>query len=135
MRPVLMVALLNLTACSDATAPGARITGTWIYSASFFSAGNQCNATGIRMTFAHNGRNFSGSTTGGNLNCIGGPPGGPLGNFQVVGGRVSGDSVSFELQPLDWSNSGVMVGNSITGTAVSGTGVDTRTGTFSALRQ
>ncbi|MGH7426768.1 MAG: hypothetical protein ACREJ4_00090 [Candidatus Methylomirabilaceae bacterium] len=48
---------------------------------------------------------------------------------------MSGDSVSFELQPLDWSNSGVMVGNSITGTAVSGTGVDTRTGTFSALRQ
>ena len=129
------VALLAfaLSACSDSTGPAARLAGTWSYSATLSSSGNLCHVSGIRMSLTSSERTFSGSTTGGSISCIGGPPGGPMQNFTVVAGRVTGDSVAFDLNPLEWRHQGRFLGDSIKGSVlVLAIG---NTGTFTALRQ
>jgi hypothetical protein len=105
-------------ACSDSTGSASRVAGAWTYSATFFSSGNRCDVSGIRLSLTASERTFTGSSTGGSISCIGGPPGGPLQNFTVAAGRVTGDSVAFDLNPLEWRHQGRLLGDSIGGSVL-----------------
>jgi hypothetical protein len=136
------LAVFAVTAgCSDLTGPSIpEVTGQWTYNATNLqSSGVTCGITGVTLSVTHqSGENFSGSTSGGTLNCSDGQQSisEPLANLTIVSGVVrENGSISFNLQSQDWTNTGSLAGASMSGSTSLRAGDFTLTGSFSASRQ
>jgi hypothetical protein len=103
-------AFLGLACGQDeATGPTPRtIAGTYMYTFTDVTNGSGLTCSGsATMPLTQSGTGFSG-TYSGSIACNGGAA--QLVAGQVVNGRVSGDSVSFDLDDEGWHNSGVFEG-------------------------
>lgn len=143
-RAILVVALFAIVGCGGGdTGPStANISGTWSYAATnLVGGGITCSAAGTTLTLSQSGATFSGSYAGGTLTCSApgvAPQSSPVGSGIVVSGNVGVTSVSFNFDTSDWSNTGTISGNSMSGTAhvivTDGTNTLTLTGNFAAAR-
>ena len=121
-----------LSACKgDSTGPAAQdVAGTYIYSFSI----NSCSAH-FTMPIQQSGATFSGTYTGW-LVCSGDSL---IAAGKVVQGKVSGDSIWFDLDDPSWYDVGVIQGTTWSGTFnVNGTfgGMPvTLAGNFTAVKQ
>ena len=108
---------LAAVACSDSTGPkNANVSGSWTYSVSNLSGGGlSCNATGTAVTISQTGTTFTGSYSGGTLNC-GSVGSVGVGTGTVANGTVTNNAVTFNFDTQDWTNTGTVSGNSLAGT-------------------
>jgi len=140
---VFSAALFLSLGCSDSTGPKlAAVAGVWAYSTTNVQgSGANCSSTGTILTLTQSGATFSGTYAGGTLTCT--TPLGPvvqqIPTGVVANGTVSESAVSFNFDTSDWTNTGSISGNTMTGTLVvhvTFSGVSAvLTGSFTATKQ
>lgn len=139
-----LFALSGAISCSGDKVSGpkdADVSGAWTYNADVGSGGVSCMIRGRVLTFTQSGSTFSGTWNGGTIFCTlnGVTSGGTAGNGVVAGGTVSINNVNFNFDTPDFSNTGVISGATISGTASAKvnatTGTVIATGAFSAVRR
>ena len=146
MNRMLVLGALLLAACGgDSNGPSLpTVAGSYSLSQSNVAGGGiSCNALGTTMTLTQSGATFSGNYSGGTLTCTG--PGGQfsngIGSGTVANGTVNQNgAVAFDLDTQDWHLAGNLSGSSMSGTVtvrlnLTGSGVQTLTGNWSAARQ
>lgn len=142
-RAALCLALLPaLSGCEAVFGPSARMEGTWSYAATSLAGGGWvCEVSGMVLSLQQYGNEFSGSATGGAMECVRGeedPVVRTFGTQPVVNGRVSGDAVEFDIGTPDWHNRGRIEDGSMSGTStiLPSLAVDAAvTGIFGAARE
>ncbi|HEX7089338.1 MAG TPA: hypothetical protein VF192_04340 [Longimicrobiales bacterium] len=123
--------------------PGGAVdmSGDWSYESELFLAGGgfSCSIEGMTLTLEQRDSTFSGSYSGATLICAGtGQPPDTMREVTgvVVGGRVRGDSVFFDIDDSRFRHAGRRSGTTVTGTAVMVLDDShTLSGSFSAARQ
>jgi hypothetical protein len=143
-RILSLAAIFAAVACGggDTGPTTANITGSWTYAVTNLTAGAfMCNTSGTTLTLNETAGTFSGFHSGGILTCS--QPGiptqsAPIVSGAIVTGVVTGRNLSFNLDNSDWTNTGTIAGNSMSGTAqvvlFNGTTRVTLTGKFVAAR-
>jgi hypothetical protein len=142
-RVILAAIFLSLAGCGGDSGPkNANISGSWTYTVTnLVGGGITCNTSGTTLQLNQSGTTFSGSYSGGTITCSApgvAPETAPIGTGDIIDGAIGVSDVSFDLDTSDWSNTGTLVGNSMSGTAVvfvtDGTTSATLTGHFAAVR-
>lgn len=133
------------TGCRDATGPKpVSVGGVWLYTATNLTDGSsfRCTVSSLSLRLNQSGSTFSGTTSGGGLQCYGGSillVSQALAPLPVVNGSISGSSVIFDIESSDFHNVGEVQGGSMTGTATfrvpTQSGVVVLSGSFAAARQ
>jgi hypothetical protein len=122
------------------TEPPPDVAGAWTYNATNLTGdGLTCTVANMALNLVQSGSTFSGQTSGGTLDCGGGPQALPA--YPVLNGRLDAPtSVSFDIvDPQVWRNVGTISENGMSGTVTlrvqdqAGT-TYTLSGTFSAQR-
>lgn len=109
---------LAFAACGAIGLSTQEIEGEWLYSADNLSGdGWHCSIAGVTLILAQDGRNFSGRTRDGEIACARGDSTifAPIGERPVIQGRISGDSLRFDIGTSDWENRGQRSDRSISG--------------------
>jgi hypothetical protein len=142
---LLTTGIIALSACSaDSTGPSVpQVSGQWAYNASNLAGGGlSCSISGVRLILTQVRNTFSGSTNGGNLNCVAGAVTlvhSAIANDVIANGQINGNSVSFDIGTSDLHNTGTLSGNSLSGQLSArintGSSILTLIGNFSAVRQ
>lgn len=100
-----IAAIAIVTACGDATGPGAvTLDGDWLLNVTISSSslGVTCQADGP-LTLSQTGRNFSGEVSGSIETCTG-PGGTAYDNVDglITGGQIDGDRVTYSDGTCDY---------------------------------
>jgi hypothetical protein len=131
--------------CGDSTGPAqANMGGIWLYTATNLTDGSgfRCTVSSLSLRLNQSGNTFSGTTTGGGVQCYAGSTllvSQALGPLPVINGSTSGTSVTFDIESSDFHNVGEVQGGSMTGTTTlrvpTQSGIAVLSGSFAAARQ
>ena len=116
---VVVLAWCFVAGCDAVGVSERELEGEWLYASdNLFSSGWHCSIHGMSLQLSQENRHFSGSASGGKLNCIRGDSTilAELGSRPVINGRLySGDSIRFYVGTDDWEHRGVRTTRSISG--------------------
>lgn len=127
--------------CGDGTGPRpADLQGVWSYSVNDLSFGRViCSIKGLTFEITQTGGTFTGTTSGGTLDCQGplsNPSSTPLSPAPVVNGVIEGDRVVFDFQDASYHHDATLAGETLSGQVlVRENGLVTGEGTFTATRR
>src|SRR5438105_15587545 len=114
-RLLSLFATASLVGCGscDSTGPvNANLTGSWTYSVTNLAGGGySCNSSGTTLVITQSGASFTGTYSGGTFSCSyqgTSSATSPVGSGVLASGTVSGNNVSFNFDPLPWSNTGTI---------------------------
>lgn len=135
MRFLILLCALLVAGCDDSVAPRtpSPLEGVWTYSTSQWGGLENCSIQDGRLEIAHDGTRLTGQLAS-TMACTAADY--PWGPWSLVSAAVSGDAVEIRLDAgQEFSHTGVLEGDRITGTFELHDLDNTYTGTFTAIRQ
>jgi hypothetical protein len=108
-----------IAACDAVGVSERELEGEWLYASdNLVSSDWHCSIQGMSLQLSQEGRDFSGSASGGKLNCVRADSTilAELGSRPVINGRIfARDSIRFFVGTDAWEHRGLMTTRSISG--------------------